>query len=131
VAAVDQTRANTILGAMLAQNSCEASSGIHTRLTSTVPTASTPGTELAGGGGYTTGGTVTTWNAPSAGATSNITVLTWTNSSGSTWSIAGLELWDEAGTPLRWLFGTFGTTLSIANTNTLQVAAAAIEITLS
>jgi hypothetical protein len=131
VAAVVQNQANTILGAILAQNSCEATSGIHTRLTSTVPTATAAGTELAGGGGYTTGGTVTTWNAPSAGATSNITVLTWTNSSGGTWSIAGLELWDEAGTPLRWLFGTFGTTLSIAVSNSLSVAASAIEITLT
>jgi hypothetical protein len=131
VAAVVQAQANTVLGAILAQNSCEATGGIHVRLTSTTPTATTAGTELAGGGGYTTGGNPCTWNAPSAGATSNSVALTWTNSSSGTWSIAGLELWDEAGTPLRWLFGTFGTTLSIANTNTLQVAASAIEITLA
>ena len=131
MAALAQAQANALLGAMLAQGAAGATTGIKTRLTSTTPTATTAGTELAGGGGYTTGGTVTTWNAPTAGATSNITVLTWTNSSSSTWTIAGLELWDEAGTPLRWLFGTFGTTLSIAVTNSLSVAAGAIEITLS
>ena len=131
MAAVVQAQANTILGAVLAQNSCEATSGIHVYLTESPPTATTAGTPLPSGGGYSSTGLVCTWNAPSAGATSNITVLTWTNSSSATWTVAGLELWDEAGTPLRWLFGTFGATLSIAITNTLQVAAGAIEITLS
>jgi hypothetical protein len=131
VAAVVQAQANTVLGAMLAQNSCEATSGIKVQLTTGVPTATASGGQLSGGGGYTAGGTLCTWNAPSAGATSNITVLTWTNSSSGTWVIEGLELWDEAGTPLRWLFGTFGATLNISISNTLQIAAGAIEITLS
>jgi hypothetical protein len=132
MAAIVTAQANTLIGAILAQNSAEASTSINTRLTTTAPTASAAGTELTGGSGYTTGGTTTSWNAASGGSTTNTTVLTWTNGSGSTWSIVGIELWDNAGTPLRWMFGEWtGEPVSIAIGNTFQVAAGAITVQLS
>ena len=133
MAAVDSAQASSVLAAMLAQSTAGATTGIKTRLTTNIPTATSgSGTQLTGSG-YTAGGTLTAWNAPSAGATSNTTVLTWTNGSGSSWMIAGLELWDEAGTPLRWFYGEWngGVAVSVGASNTFQVAAGGIEITLS
>jgi len=132
MAALVTAQANTLIGAILAQNSAEASTSINTRLTTTSPSGTSAGTELTGGSGYTTGGTTTSWNSASSGSTTNSTSLSWTNSSGSTWSIVGIELWDNAGTPLRWMFGLWtGEPISIANGNTFAVASGAITVSLS
>lgn len=131
MAALVQAQANSIINATLAGTAVGATTSIKTRFTTSAPTATAAGTELSGGTGYTTGGTVTAWTSASAGAASNTTALTNTNASGGTWSIVGLELWDTAGTPLRWWFGTWtGQPISIANGNTFAVAASAITITL-
>lgn len=131
--ALDQTAADNVLDALLATASFTPSvTGVKVRLVTTVPTATSNGTQLSGTG-YTAGGTVTTWNAASAGpqVATNITVLTWTNSSGSSWSIVGLEIWDEGGTPARKFFGTWtGQPITVANGNTFAVAAGAVSISL-
>src|ERR1700689_1693608 len=116
MAAINQATANNIIDAPLATNTFVASvTGVKVRLTTSAPTNTTAGTELSGTG-YTAGGTVTTWNSASAGSTTNITVLSWTNGSGSGWSIVGGEVWDEAGTPIRWWFWSWtGQPISIAN----------------
>lgn len=73
-----------------------------------------------------------TFSAASAEATSNSTTLSWTNGSGSSWTINGIELWDRAGTPLRWMFGTWtGAPITVANGNTFQVAAGGIAVSIS
>jgi hypothetical protein len=121
MAAVVTAQANKLIDTILVTAAPTLSvTGISTRLTTTSPTASSAGTELTGGSGYTTGGTTT------------ITVLTWTNASGGSWSIVGIELWDQAGTPIRWLFGLWtGQPVSIANGNTFQVAAGAVTVSLT
>lgn len=93
------------------------------RLGSTAPTVSAAMTELTGSG-YTAGGTAFTSQTVAAAATTlPVAALTWTNASGGAWSIVGLEIWDTAGTPLRWLWGLWtGQPISVANTNTFQVA---------
>jgi hypothetical protein len=93
------------------------------RLTSTAPTVSAAGTELTGTG-YTAGGTAFTSQTVAAAATTlPVAALTWTNGSGGAWSIVGLEIWDTAGTPLRWLWGLWnGQPVSVAISNTFQVA---------
>lgn len=132
MAAIVQAQANLIINATLAGTAAGATSSIKVRLTTSAPSATAAGTELSGGSGYTTGGTTTAWTSASSGSASNTTALTWTNSSGSTWSIVGLELWDTAGTPVRWWFGSWtGQPISIANGNTFAVAAGAITITLT
>ena len=90
-------------------------------------------TELSGGTGYTTGGSVITWNAVTAGApssTSNSGTVSWTNS-GSGWSLVGLEIWDTAGTPLRHLFGNWtGQPISVPTGDTFAIAPAGIAASL-
>lgn len=97
------------------------------RLGSTAPTVSAAMTELTGTG-YTAGGTAITSNTVSAAAcTLPVSTTTWTNGSGSAWSIVGLEIWDTAGTPLRWIWGLWnGQPISVAISNTFQVAAGGV-----
>lgn len=130
MAMFDQSDANRVLNAECNATNYTAATTVKTRLGTNAPTATVNMTELSGTG-YTTGGTVMTFNAASAAATSNASTASWTNGSGGTWSIVGLETWGNEGTPLRHLFGSWtGQPISIANTNTFQVAAAGISISL-
>lgn len=103
------------------------------RLTTTAPTASAAGTELTGGSGYTTGGVTIVFASASAGSAAGpATQIQLTNGSGGSWSIVGLEIWDSAGTPLRWHWGTWtGQPLSVPNGAIFQVAVSAITKTLT
>ena len=126
----DQTDAGRVLNAEVHATNYTAASTVKTLLGTNSPTATVNMTELTGTG-YTTGGTVMTWNAASAAATSNSSSATWTNGSGGTWSIVGVEIWGNEGTPLRHLWGTWtGQPISVANTNSFAVASAGISISL-
>jgi hypothetical protein len=109
-------------------------SAMKVRLNSTLSTASAAGTELTGTG-YTAGGTAlsTASTASSAGSAvtlPNTTALSWTNGSGGAWSIASMDLTDNAG--VRVWFGPFtGQPISVANGNIFQIAANAVSIALS
>lgn len=133
MAAIVQVQASKLLDASLGTASLTAFSGApKLRLTSTAPTATAAGTELTGTG-YTAGGTATAFSSASAGATTGPTsALSWTNGSGGAWSIVGLEVWDQAGTPLRWWFGLFnGQPVSVAIGNTFQIAIGAVSVSLT
>ena len=131
MAALDATQANAILNCILRQSSTASTTGVKTRLGTNNPTASVDMTELSGTG-YTTGGTVTTFAAASGQSSSNTSTMSWTNGSGSTWTINGIEIWDEAGSPVRWLFGSWtGAPISVANGNSFSVAAGGIAVTAS
>jgi hypothetical protein len=107
-----------------------AATGIKMRLGTTTGSGGTAMTELSGSG-YTAGGTACAFGAASGGSASNTGTPSWTNG-GSTWSIVGIELWDQAGTPLRWWYGSWtGQPISVANGNTFAVAAAAVTCSLS
>ena len=99
------------------------------RLTTNTPTAATAGTELTGSG-YTAGGTAVSFSSTSSSSTTGPTsTISWTNASGGTWSIVGIEIWDSAGTPVRWWYGTWnGQPISVANGNTFQVSAGAVTV---
>ena len=134
MAALVTVRANNILDATLGTASFTAFTGAaKLRLTTTAPTASAAGTELGGGTGYTTGGSTIVFAAGSGNAALGPTVqLQWTNGSGGTWSIVGLEIWDSAGTPLRWYFGSWtGQPISVPNGNIFQVNVNGISIGLT
>lgn len=134
MAAIVQAQANKILDATLGTTALTAFSGAaKVRLTTTAPTATAAGTELTGGSGYTTGGSTIVFSAASAGATTGGTsAVSWTNASGGAWSIVGVEIWDSAGSPIRWWFGNFtGQPISVANGNTFQIAIAAISVGLT
>ena len=128
MACFDQADATRVLNAELNATNYTAATTVSTRLGTDTPSATVDMTELTGSG-YTTGGTVMTFNAASAAATSNSSTATWTNGSGGAWSIVGLEVWGNEGTPLRHLFGTWtGQPISVANTNSFAVAAAGVAI---
>lgn len=84
------------------------------------------GTELSNTG-YTAGGNTlgaTAFGAPSAGVSSNSNSVSWT--AGAAWSaVVAIEVWDTAGTPLRYMQGSI-TSVTLANGNTLTFAAASI-----
>jgi hypothetical protein len=91
------------------------------------------GTELSGTGGYTTGGatmganpTFGTFSAGTPAAVSNNTSISW--SATGTWStVVGIEIWDTAGSPLRYLQGTVTSNITgVVNGDTVQFAAGSI-----
>jgi hypothetical protein len=135
MAAIVQAQANKILDASLGTTALTAFSGACKLklMTGTLPTATVAGTELTGGSGYTTGGNTVIFAAASAGQALGPTVAqSWTNSSGGAWSITGLEIWDSAGTPVRWWFGAFTSQpISVGAGNTFQVAISGITVGLT
>ena len=137
MAAIVQAQANQILTATLAiggSNTVGATSPVKVKLTTTAPSNVTAGTELSATG-YTAGGTAITFATASGGSTSGPTgsAISWTNSGGTAWTgIVGLEIWDTAGTPIRWWYGTWsGQPIVIAAGNTFSVSTSAITITQS
>jgi hypothetical protein len=137
MAAIVQAQANLILNLTLGTSAPTMfTTPAKVRLTSTLSTATAAGTELTGSG-YTTGGTSlsgNTFSAAASGATTGpaTSALSWTNASGGTWSIVSVEIWDSAGTPLRWWYGPFtGQPISVANGNTFQIAIAALAVSLT
>jgi Rieske Fe-S protein len=128
MAILDRTRQTDLLKSILNGTTWPVvPAGWKIRLGSNAPTVTVAMTEITGTG-YTAGGTAVTFNTAAAGvATGPTATTTWTNSSGGSWSIVGIEIWDTAGTPLRWFFGTWtGQPITVANGNTFQVAAAAV-----
>jgi hypothetical protein len=75
--------------------------------------------------GYTTGGNTITANAGTSPGTNTWPVAnsSWTNTSGSTQTVAGVEHWDTA--PKRYWWGAFTSSISLPNADTLQFTAAA------
>lgn len=133
MAAIVQAQANKLLDASLGTAALTAFSGAaKIRLTTTAPTATAAGTELTGTG-YIAGGQTITFGSASAGSAANSgSALTWTNSSGSSWSIVGAEIWDSAGTPIRWWYGNFtGQPISVPNGAAFSIATGAVTAALS
>jgi hypothetical protein len=130
--AIVTAQANFLLNASLVQTpATAATTGIKMRLGSTIGTATSAMTELTGTG-YTSGGTACAFGAASSGSSANTGAPSWTNGSGSSWTIEGIELWDQAGTPLRWWYGSWtGQPITVANGNTFAVAASAVTCSLS
>ena len=135
MAALDNTQATNvlkgILGLLAFPTATVASQKI--RLGANAPTAGTAMTEITGTG-YTAGGSSISWNTISGTppTSTNSGAITWTNTSGSGWSIVGAETWDTAGSPLRWLFGNWnGQPIAVANNNAFQLAAGGATASLS
>jgi hypothetical protein len=107
------------------------------RLMTANGSGTTNGTELSGATGYTPGdqasNAMAAWTAIS-GTTALIVgpaaAVSWTNSGGSAWTaIAGIEIWDRAATPLRWIWGALtGGVVTVNAGNTLQFAASSISV---
>jgi hypothetical protein len=105
----------------------------HLRLMSTAGSNTANGTELPTGGGYVAGGASlgTVFCAAPAGATqSNSNLVSW-NATGTWLTVNGIEIWDTAGTPLRWLQGTVTPITGVVNGDTVQFSISAITINAS
>ncbi|GIG63615.1 hypothetical protein Lfu02_79870 [Longispora fulva] len=83
-----------------------------------------PGTELAGGG-YNRQ-TVTLTAAP--GPISNTTLLRWSNLPAAT--VVGVEVWDSAGTPVRWWYGPLAVSRTVSAGDALEFAVGALTLAL-
>jgi hypothetical protein len=97
-------------------------------------TAGSNGTEMPTEFGYTLLGQTlgtTFCAAPSAGVQSNSNAVSWTAT--GTWpTITAIEIWDTAGTALRWLQGALTSSITgVVNGDTVQFAAGSITINAS
>jgi hypothetical protein len=106
----------------------------HLRLMTAQGSNTSSGTELTGAAGYTALGSTlgtTFCAAPSAGTQSNSNVVAW--SATGTWTtVTAIEIWDTAGTPLRWLQGALTSNITgVINGDTVQFAAGAITLNAS
>ena len=103
------------------------------RLMSTAGSNTANGTELTTTGGYTAGGAslgATFCAAPSAGTMSNSNLVSW--SASGTWAtVVAIEVWDSAGTPLRWLQGSITSITGVVNGDTVQFAIGSITVNAS
>jgi hypothetical protein len=125
-----QGDANAVLDAVLQTTSYPSVTSAMIRLGSNIGTATVVMTQISGTG-YTPGGSAITFNAASGQTASNSGALSWTNTSGSSWTIEGLEIWDTAGTPLRHLFGSWtGQPITVTTGNTFAVASGAVAVSL-
>jgi hypothetical protein len=139
MAAIDNIRATMVLQNMLGNTSTAWTGAVNPmwlRLMTTNGTMTGNGTELALAG-YAAGGlsgnfgaAATGANGPTSSGMTAAAALSWT--AGATWTVTGFELWDNAGTKLRWWFGTFtGGNVTVNNGQILQVAQNAISVSLS
>lgn len=102
------------------------------RLIKTVGSNTANGTELtaANDPGYTAPSTVSiTFGAPSAGVMASSNAPQWTASGTWTDAINGVEIWDSAGTPLRYLFGSLTVAIgasTVLNGDTVTFAIGAV-----
>jgi hypothetical protein len=109
---LDSNRATAILNAIMAGSAAPAwPAGWSLRLMYAMGSNTTDGTELSQApsyGGYTAGGQPMAAWAAISGTTADIlgppAAVAWTAT--SNWSpVAGVEIWDDAATPLRWFDG--------------------------
>ncbi len=85
------------------------------------------------GGTQVTGGSYTsqtvTFSAASSGSTSNSSDVTFTGMPSAT--VTGAEIWDSAGTPVRWWYGALNANKVVAADDTFVVLAGELTLTLS
>src|SRR6266576_6716495 len=100
------------------------------RLMSTQGSNTSNGTELSTTGGYTAGGSTlgtTFCAAPSGGTQSNSNAVSW-NATGTWATVNAIEIWDSAGTPLRWLQGAITAITGVVNGDTVSFAIGSITV---
>lgn len=142
----DQTRVNAIMSALYTSStsftitpgtgggsSFTVTPPFHLRLMTAQGSNTSNGTEATSSNcpGYTAGGSTlgTTFCATfSGGTSSNSNAVSW--SATGTWSsIPSIEVWDTAGTALRWLQGALTSSISgVVNGDTVQFSAGSVTL---
>lgn len=64
-----------------------------------------------------------------SGATSNSADLVWTGMPAAT--VVGVEIWDDAGAPVRLWYGPLGTPRTVASGDELKIVAGTLTLALS
>jgi len=95
------------------------------RLMTTNGTDAAAGTEVVGGGYVPQ--TATFGSAPSGGPASNSALIRFDNMPAST--LVGFEVWDSAGTPIRWHWAAFGSPVTVQAGEPAEFAIGALTIT--
>lgn len=110
----------------LTQNSPTAPTGaLKVRLMTANGSDSAAGTEVTGGS-YAS--QTVTFGAASGGATSNSGALTYTGMPACT--VVGVEIWDSAGTPIRWWHGALAASKTINAGDTFTIPAGDLDLSL-
>lgn len=105
----------------------------HLRLMTAAGSNTSNGTEATAVNcpGYTAGGSTLGTQfcaAPSSAVQSNSNAVSW-NATGTWTSVGGIEVWDTAATPLRWLQGALNSPLSgVVNGDSIIVSAGALTL---
>jgi hypothetical protein len=143
----DQNRVNSLLQAVFSATATGGSltpgtgggSGFaisppyHLRLMTVAGSNTSNGTEANGTNcpGYTAGGATLGTQfcaAPSAATQFNANTVTWV-ATGTWTTVNGIEVWDTAATPLRWLQGALATPVSgVTNGDSVIFSAAAVTL---
>jgi hypothetical protein len=134
--AIDQTRANEVLTWMhggASPTALNATSRL--RIYTAVGNATTEGTQVATGGGYTGGstsssGVAVTWAAAASGSQATNAVAQVTNYPRSE-TVVAIEIWDGAASPKRVEFGSLTTSRAMASGDTLSFASGAVTSALA
>lgn len=147
----DQNRVNSLLQALFTSSTTFTVTGgtgggsftvtppYHLRLMTATGSNTSNGTEATSGNcpGYTAGSVSsnslgsTFCASPSAGQQSNSNAVTW-NATGTWSTINGVEIWDAAGTPLRWLQGPVTSAISgVVNGDSVTFAAGSLTVNAS
>ena len=131
--ALDQTRANEVLTWMHGGSAPAVLTGpTRVRIYTVVGNATTPGTEVASGGGYTSGASApsVTWAAAAAGSQATNAAVNITNYPRAE-TVNAVEIWDSGGTPQRVEWGNLASPKTMASGDTLSFASGAITSALA
>jgi hypothetical protein len=127
----DQNRVASIMNAILEGGTAPVyPTALHLRLMTAIGSNTSNGTEATSGNcpGYTAGGTAITFGANSSGSSASSSAPSWT-ATGSWSTITSIEIWDTAGTALRWFEGVLSASITGVSTgDTVQFAAGAVTL---
>jgi hypothetical protein len=128
---MDQARVASVMNNILEGGSFSAwPTALHLRLLTAIGSNTSAGTEATSGNcpGYTAGGTAITFGANSSGISASSSAPSWTATGG--WAtITSIEVWDTAGTALRWFEGALSASITGVSTgDTVQFAIGAVTL---
>lgn len=125
---LDQTFSNGLLQASVGNSFTTPTTPITCRLMTAVGTNTSNGTELATGGGYTsgTGAPQVTFASASGGSMASNVAVTVTNMPATT--VNGVELWDSSGSPRRLWWGPLTSPKTTNSGDTFTIASGSLTL---
>ena len=120
------TASNQALAWLFGLSATAPSGDLQVALVTANGTASAAGTEVTGG---TYARQDLTVSVPTGGATTNATEILFAGMPACT--VVGVEVWDSAGSPVRFWYGAAGTPRTVIAGDDLRIAAGELDFTLS